>query len=186
MLKPVIHTKVRNFCLLIFMFSLGFFSLSQAKPLSIQTPLPEFTNTNPAHWFNSRPLKRSDLKGKVILLDFWTYGCWNCYRSFPWLNELESELSQNEFQVIGIHTPEFSHEKVAGNVAKKIREFELHHPVMMDNDFSYWNVLKNQYWPSFYLIDKHGRLRFAHIGETHSGDHNAKAMESEIRQLLKE
>ena len=186
MLKPEIHTIVRNLCLLIFIFSPGVFSLSQAKSLSSQPPLPEFTNTNPTQWFNSKPLKQSDLKGKVILIDFWTYCCWNCYRSFPWLNELESELSQEEFQVIGIHTPEFSHEKVAANVAKKIKEFELHHPVMMDNDFAYWKALNNRYWPAFYLVDKHGRLRFAHYGETHSGDQNADAIESEIRQLLKE
>jgi len=166
--------------------SFGLIGLSQAGALASPKLMPEFTNANPQEWFNTKPLKRADLKGKVILLDIWTYGCWNCYRSFPWLNALEAKFSADDFLVIGIHTPEFGHEKDAQNVSKKIKEFKLHHPVMMDNDFSYWKALGNRYWPTFYIIDKQGQIRFIHIGETHAGDRKATKIENEIRQLLLE
>ena len=140
-------SKSRIYIVLLFVSFLGLLVLSQGV-LSTAKLMPEFTNNKPEQWFNSKPLKRAELKGKVVLLDVWTYGCWNCYRSFPWLNELEARFSSDKFQVIGIHTPEFDREKDASNVAKKIKKFKLHHPVMMDNDFAYWNALGNRYWPS--------------------------------------
>lgn len=184
MLIPRTNIKITHFLFIVLCFSL--FNSSEAKTYTNATPLPEFTNTKTDEWFNSVPLKLSDIKGKVVLLDFWTYGCWNCYRSFPWMHELEEKLAPEDFQVIGIHTPEFGHEKVANNVAEKIKQFKLKHPVMMDNNFVYWNSLNNRYWPTFYLIDKKGQLRYSHIGETHSGDRNAQAIEAEILQLLNE
>lgn len=147
---------------------------------------PAFTHNQPRDWFNSGPLTWDDLEGKVVLLDFWTFDCWNCYRSFPWLRELEAELAPEGLQVIGVHTPEFAHEKVRKNVAAKIEEFMLHHPVMMDNDFSYWRAMGNRYWPAFYVIDKRGRVRAAYFGETHSGDRQARRIETVIRELLEE
>jgi len=158
----------------------------QAVPFEEKPLLPEFTTADPAHWFNSRPLQREDLRGKVLLIDVWTFGCWNCYRSFPWLNQLEKTFAGLDFMVIGIHTPEFDHEKDPVAVAKKIQEFALHHPVMMDNDFGYWRALNNRYWPSFYLVDKVGRLRHLHVGETHVGDRRATRIEQQIRALLEE
>ena len=90
---------------------------AQAREIPNQPPLPQFSNSNPAHWFNSAPLRREDLRGKVLLLDIWTYDCWNCYRSFPWLHKLEERFADADFQVIGIHTPEFKHEKEPDRVA---------------------------------------------------------------------
>lgn len=148
--------------------------------------MPEFTERDPAAWINSEPLRMKDLRGKVILLDFWTFDCWNCYRSFPWLTQLEESLDDREFQVIGIHTPEFEHERVRQNVEEKTGEFNLTHPVMMDNDFSYWKSVNNHYWPAFYIIDKNGRLRARFIGETHAGDNRAKEIEGLIKRLLNE
>jgi len=162
------------------------FGFSSADALPKHFPMPEFTNTNPNEWFNTKPLKRDDLKGKVVLLDIWTYGCWNCYRSFPWLNELEAKFSADAFIVIGIHTPEFEKEKKPSSVARNVRKFNLHHPVMMDNDFAYWKALGNRYWPTFYIVDKQGIIRSRYIGETHSGDRNATRIEADIRQLLGE
>lgn len=183
--KPALkmNTQPRITYLLLFLFVFG---LTQMRVIAASTEMPEFKNNNHDEWFNSKPLKRADLKGKVLLIDVWTYGCWNCYRSFPWLIELERKFSPDTFQVIGIHTPEFDHEKTISNVEKNIKKFKLHHPVMMDNDFSYWKALNNRYWPSFYIIDKKGQIRFKHVGETHSGDRNAVNIESEIRQLLLE
>ena len=182
-MKLKINTQPRISYFLLF---LVLFGQNQISAVASSATMPEFKNDNPKEWFNSKPLKREDLKGKVVLIDVWTYGCWNCYRSFPWLNELEGKFSSDSFQVIGIHTPEFDREKTASNVAEKIKKFKLHHPVMMDNDFSYWKALNNRYWPSFYIVDKKGNIRFKHVGETHSGDRNAENIESEIRQLLLE
>lgn len=149
-------------------------------------PAPEFTHTKEEEWLNSKPLSLEELRGKVVLLDFWTFDCWNCYRSFPWLNSLEEKMKTEQLQIIGVHTPEFEHEKIRSNIAEKIDEFMLKHPVMIDNDFSYWRAMGNRYWPAFYLIDKEGNVRARFIGETHAGDKQALAIESAITNLLKE
>ncbi len=149
-------------------------------------PAPEFTHQAPAEWLNSPPLTLESLRGQAVLLDFWTFACWNCYRSFPWLNGLEARLHGRGLFVIGVHTPEFDYERVRGNIEDKIREYGLKHPVMMDNDFSYWNALGNRYWPAFYLIDKQGRLRGRYFGETHAGDRRARQIEADIEALLRE
>lgn len=145
---------------------------------------PAFTHTAAAEWINSPPLTLQSLRGKVVLLDFWTFACWNCYRSFPWLNELEARLHERGLRVIGVHTPEFDHERVRGSIEKKIAEYGLQHPVMMDNDHSYWNAMGNRYWPAFYLIDQQGRVRAHYAGETHAGDAQARRIESDIETLL--
>jgi thiol-disulfide isomerase/thioredoxin len=149
-------------------------------------PLPEFTNQDPRFWLNSAPLRVQDLRGQVVLVDVWTFDCWNCYRSFPWLKGLEARLSDEAFQVIGIHSPEFEHEHDPARVTAKISEFGLQHPVMMDNDFAYWRALENRYWPAFYLVDKKGVVRHLHVGETHAGDARADLIEEQIRVLLAE
>ncbi len=147
---------------------------------------PEFTHTAPASWINGDPLTIGDLAGSVVLLDFWTFECWNCYRSFPWLNDLEARYAERGLKVVGIHTPEFDHEKVRRNVEAKVREFKLAHPVMIDNDYSYWHAMDNRYWPAFYLLDRQGRVRAFFAGETHAGDRRARAIESAIDRLLAE
>lgn len=159
---------------------------AQAKTYAQPVAAPQFTQSHPGDWINSTPLKIEDLKGNVVLLDIWTYSCWNCYRSFPWLNSVEDKFKDQDFQVIGIHTPEFEHEKNYDNVVTKAKEFKLHHPIMLDNDFAYWKALNNQYWPAYYLIDKQGQIRHLFIGETHSGDSRAKKIEHAIKELLDE
>ena len=148
--------------------------------------MPEFTQTDTAAWINSEPLTTSDLRGKVVLIDVWTYGCWNCYNSFPWLRSVEEKFVDQDFVVVGIHTPEFDHEKDRENIVKKVEEFKLHHPVMIDNDFAYWRSLNNKYWPSYYIVDKKGKIRKGFIGETHEGDPRAHKIENLIAELLEE
>ena len=159
---------------------------AQAKTYTQPVPAPQFTQSHPGDWINSAPLKMEDLKGKVVLLDVWTSACWNCYRSFPWLNSMKKKYQDKGLQVIGIHSPEFEYEKNYDNVVAKAKEFKLHHPIMLDNDFAYWNALNNQYWPAYYLIDKQGNIRHLFIGETHAGDNKAKRIESAIAELLAE
>ena len=156
-----------------------------ASPLA-RSPAPEFTHNAAQDWINSPPLRLADLRGKVVLLDIWTFDCWNCYRSFPWLNDLEKRLEPEGLRVIGVHTPEFKHEHERAAVERKVAEFKLHHPVMMDNDFSYWRALGNRYWPAFYIVDKHGVLRETFIGETHIGDARAQRIEALLLELLAE
>ena len=152
--------------------------------LDEMTAAPDFTHNAEDEWLNFAPLTWTDLRGKVVLVDFWTFDCWNCYRSFPWLKTMEARLEPRGLQVIGVHTPEFDHEKVRKNVAAKVKEFDLHHPVMLDNDFSYWRALENRYWPAFYIFDKQGRLRATFIGETQEGDRQAREIEAIIKDLL--
>ena len=148
--------------------------------------VPEFTHNAPLDWLNSTPLRVESLRGKVVLIDFWTFECWNCYRSFPWLKELEEKLSSQSFMVIGVHSPEFERERDRAAVAAKVKEFGLQHPVMIDNDFSYWSAMNNRYWPAFYLVDKQGNIRYRFIGETHAGDRQAMLIEKRLRELLLE
>lgn len=147
---------------------------------------PDFTQLDTKDWLNSNPLTLESLRGNVVLIDFWTFGCWNCYRSFPWLNDMEARLKDSGLVVVGVHSPEFDHEKNRNAVRNKIKEFELQHAVMIDNDMTYWRAMKNRYWPAFYLIDKQGRIRGVYIGETHKGDKRATEIERQITKLLKE
>jgi thiol-disulfide isomerase/thioredoxin len=159
---------------------------AEGGPLREPVPAPEFTHRSANEWINSTPLSLSDLRGKVVLVDFWTFDCWNCYRSFPWLKDMEARLGEKGLQVIGVHSPEFEREKVKANIVAKVKEFGLKHPVMIDTDFSYWHAMGNHYWPAYYLIDKHGSLRAVFVGETHKGDARAEAIESTIKALLAE
>ena len=159
---------------------------SKTLPANAAPSAPEFTRSDADAWLNSPPLRLQDLRGKVVLVDIWTFECWNCYRSFPWLNAVDKQYASQGLQIIGIHSPEFEHEKSRIRIEEKIDAFKLHHPVMMDNDHAYWRALHNRYWPAFYLIDKQGRLRATYVGETHAGDAQALLIQTEIEKLLKE
>lgn len=151
-----------------------------------QPQAPAFTQQGPPDWLNSPPLAWSDLRGQVVLLDFWTFMCWNCYRSFPWLTGLEERLKDRDFRVIGVHTPEFEAERDRTRIAERADHFGLHHPIMVDNDHAYWKAMGNRYWPAYYLIDRQGRVRHYFVGETHAGDERAVEIEARIRELLAE
>lgn len=148
--------------------------------------LPEFTQTSAKEWLNSKPLTRKDLLGKVTLVDFWTFDCWNCYRSFPWLHGVEKKYKDQGFQIVGIHSPEFEHEKVHANIKAKIKQFKITNAVMVDNDMGFWHKMRNRYWPAYYLVDKKGQVRAKYIGETHKNTAQAKNIEAQIEKLLAE
>ena len=146
--------------------------------------LPEFTSSRQKDWINSKPLKKSFLNDKVSVVYFWAFDCWNSYRSFPWLLKLEKRFANSGFQLIGIHTPEFEREKSRKNLEAKVREFNLTHPVMMDNDFRYWRKMQNRYWPAFYIVDRDGRIVYKMIGETHIGQKRAEQFEEVVEGLI--
>jgi thiol-disulfide isomerase/thioredoxin len=123
---------------------------------------PDITN---ATWLNSVPLQLQDLRGKVVMVEFWTFGCYNCRNVEPYVKGWYKKYADQGFVVIGVHSPEFSHEYDLVNVKKYIQEHDIRYPVSIDNDFSTWNRYGNRYWPAMYLIDKHGTIRYVRVGE---------------------
>lgn len=140
-------------------------------------PAPEFMGIS--HWLNSAPLTMAELKGNVVLVDFWTYSCINCIRTLPYVTKWYDQYHDKGLVVIGVHTPEFPFEKVTDNVATAIKRFGINYPVAQDNDYGTWQAYKNQYWPAEYLIDQKGNIVYTHFGEGEY-DHTENA----IRQLL--
>jgi cytochrome c biogenesis protein CcdA/thiol-disulfide isomerase/thioredoxin len=124
---------------------------------------PEFKGLD--GWINSEPKTIEDLKGKVVLVDFWTYSCINCIRTQPYLKDWYSTYKDSGFEIIGVHAPEFSFEKVRANVENAVKKAGITYPVALDNDFMTWGAYKNQYWPASYLIDQEGNVRRVHYGE---------------------
>lgn len=134
-----------------------------------------------AHWLNTSPLVIEQLRGKVVLIDFWTYSCVNCVRTLPHVTGWYEKYKDKGFVVIGVHTPEFAFEKETQNVQNALNQFKIHYPVAQDNDYKTWQAYKNHYWPAEYLIDAKGHIRRTHFGEGHYDE-----MELAIRELLKE
>ena len=148
-------------------------------------PAPAFTG-KAGDWLNSAPLTWDALRGHVTLVEFWTFACWNCERTIPWLQTLEPRYGARGLKLVGIHTPELAQEYERDNVVRKVAELGVRWPVMLDNDYKYWNAYGNRYWPAFYLVDSRGRVRASFAGETHAGDGNAQAIERNIEALLAE
>ena len=124
---------------------------------------PEFAGLGP--WYNTQPLNLAALKGKVVLVDFWTYSCINCVRTLPHIQTLWSKYKEQPFVIVGVHAPEFTFEKKPENVAEAIRTHNLDYPIAQDNDFATWKAFGNHYWPAKYLIDADGMIRYTHFGE---------------------
>jgi cytochrome c biogenesis protein CcdA/thiol-disulfide isomerase/thioredoxin len=132
-------------------------------------------------WLNSPPLNRDELKGKVVLVDFWTYSCINCLRSIPYVRAWAEKYKNSGLVVIAVHTPEFAFEKDPDNVRRAVRELNISYPVALDNDYKIWKAFNNSYWPADYLIDVTGKIRHHHFGE---GKYDET--EQQIQELLKE
>ena len=132
-------------------------------------------------WLNSPPLTAEGLRGKVVLVDFWTYSCINCLRALPYVREWEQRYRDQGLVVIGVHAPEFAFERNLGNVQRAVKELKIDYPVAIDNEFAIWRGFNNRYWPAHYFIDAQGRIRARHFGEG-----NYAQSERIIRQLLRE
>lgn len=154
----------------------------EPSDLPVLGEAPEFTGNQ--EWFNTpggEPLTLAQLKGKVVLVDFWTYTCINCLRTLPHLREWWSKYEDKGLVIVGVHTPEFPFERSADNVRDALGQNKLRYPVVQDNDYATWNAYQNQYWPAKYLIDARGRVRYTHFGE---GEYDTT--EQAIRSLLAE
>ncbi|RQR50365.1 thioredoxin [Burkholderia sp. Bp9126] len=124
---------------------------------------PEFAGIE--RWHNSAPLKLSELRGKVVLVDFWTYSCINCIHTIPYVNEWYRKYRDQGLVVIGVHTPEYPFEQDARNVADALGRFGIRYPVAQDNRYDTWNAYGNRYWPALYLVDANGRIVYTRFGE---------------------
>jgi cytochrome c biogenesis protein CcdA/thiol-disulfide isomerase/thioredoxin len=150
--------------------------------LPVYGPAPEFTDTE--RWFNTpgdRPLTMRGLRGRVVLIDFWTYSCVNCIRTLPYLEAWDRRYRKDGLTIVGVHSPEFPFEREAGNVEAAVAREGIEYPVVQDNELGTWNAYGNQYWPAEYFVDSRGRVRFADFGE---GSYGKK--EKVIRELLAE
>jgi cytochrome c biogenesis protein CcdA/thiol-disulfide isomerase/thioredoxin len=150
---------------------------SNGSDLSDLGPAPEFTGID--HWLNSKPLTLADLRGKVVLVDFWTYSCINCIRTLPYVEGWYEKYASDGLVVVGVHAPEFAFEHDTGNVSAAIARYGITYPVAQDNEFATWSAYNNEYWPADYLIDATGHIRAEHFGE---GDYDGT--EADIRALL--
>jgi cytochrome c biogenesis protein CcdA/thiol-disulfide isomerase/thioredoxin len=148
-----------------------------------KSSLPDFGVAPPLHpdgaWINSGPLTLSQLRGKVVLVDFWTYSCINCLRTLPHLKAWYAAYHSKGLEIIGVHTPEFAFEHVTSNVRAAVKRLGITYPVVQDNSYKTWDNYANQYWPAEYLIDRTGHVRHTHFGE---GEYNVT--EQLIRKLL--
>ena len=151
----------------------------QGSKLQDYGQAPEFQGIS--QWLNSKPLTLTSLRGKVVLIDFWTYSCVNCIRTLPYVKRWYDTYRDAGLVVVGVHTPEFAFEHVPGNVEKAVQSFGIDYPVALDNDFGTWTAWGNRYWPAEYYIDRQGHVRYAHFGE---GDY--AGTEKVIRTLLAE
>jgi cytochrome c biogenesis protein CcdA/thiol-disulfide isomerase/thioredoxin len=152
------------------------------KKLPVLGVAPEFVDTQ--QWFNTpgdKPLTLKGLRGRVVLVDFWTYSCINCIRTLPYLKAWDAKYRKDGLTIVGVHTPEFPFEREASNVQAAIDENGIRYPVVQDNEQATWNAYGNQYWPAEYFIDAQGRVRYVHFGE---GEYGEK--EKVIRELLAE
>ncbi|MBC3246174.1 cytochrome c biogenesis protein DipZ [Pseudomonas lurida] len=150
---------------------------------------PERANTQGAmpplagavEWLNSPELTRESLKGKVVLVDFWTYDCINCQHTLPYVKAWAKKYEKDGLVVIGVHTPEYGYERIIGNVKDQVRKLGITYPVAIDNNYAIWRSFDNQYWPAHYLIDASGQVRYTHFGEG-----RYEAQEQMIQTLLDE
>lgn len=154
-------------------------TLSRAASTGPTSPAaaPEFTGID--NWLNSDPLTLAQLRGKVVLVDIWTYTCINCVRTLPYVTSWYQKYKDQGLEVVGVHTPEFPFERSSPNVQKAIERFGITYPVAQDNRYATWEAYRNQYWPAFYLIDKQGRIVYRHFGEGQYAE-----TEAQIQRLL--
>jgi len=171
MLKSIVATFALSLSLLA-----GCAPGAQAEPAR-PTPAPEFTGIS--NWLNAPPQTIAGLKGKVVLVEFWTYSCINCIHVLPHVKQWDERYRDQGLTVIGVHTPEYDEEHSTENVRRAIERFGIAYPVAQDNDYATWNAYGNRFWPALYLLDREGRIVYRHYGE---GDY--EATEQRIRELL--
>ncbi|MDQ2736761.1 MAG: thioredoxin family protein [Pseudomonadota bacterium] len=159
--------------------SLGLLAAAAAVSLPVEGQFPGFAGAN--GWLNSPPLTADALRGKVVLVDIWTYGCVNCLNALPHVNEWAAKYKDQGLVIVGVHSPEFGYEHRPENVQRAAGDLGITFPIAIDNDFKIWNSFSNRFWPALYFVDAEGRVRHHHFGE---GDYELS--DAVIRTLLDE
>ncbi|VVO08092.1 cytochrome c biogenesis protein DipZ [Pseudomonas fluorescens] len=154
-------------------------SAASSMELGVKGTLPPLAGA--VEWLNSAPLSSESLRGKVVLVDFWTYDCINCQHTLPYVNDWAKKYEKDGLVVIGVHTPEYPYEKIISNVRKQVKQLGIGYPVAIDNNYAIWRAFDNQYWPAHYFIDAKGQVRYSHFGEGSYAE-----QEKVIQQLLQE
>ena len=154
-------------------------SAAAVAPLPDLGPMPELTGGT--RWINSPPIARAELRGRVTMIEIWTYGCYNCLNALPHIKGTAARYKAAGLVTIGVHTPEFDREKIPANVERRVKELGVEFPVVMDNNFAIWRAFNNRFWPAVYIVDKQGRIRFHHDGEGRYAD-----IDAAVRTLLAE
>jgi thiol-disulfide isomerase/thioredoxin len=155
-----------------------FFGTSAEYKSSESATAPELAAGD---WINSQPLKLKDLRGRVVLIEFWTFGCYNCRNTLPHIKDWDNRYRQQGLTIVGVHSPEFDEERNVETLRSQVASLGIHYPVVSDNDFQTWNAYKVQAWPTVFLLDKQGRIRWMRVGE---GDY--AETERLIQKLLAE
>ncbi len=168
------HTKVKNILSLLVCTAL--FAVTAGGGVGMAAP--EIASET---WINSPPRTLAALRGQVVLVEFWTFDCYNCRNVEPYVKRWHERYAPRGLVVVGVHSPEFSHERDVANVRRYVSENGIRHAVVLDNDFAIWNRYQNRYWPAMYLVDKQGVIRYVRIGEGGYGE-----TERRIEQLLAE
>jgi thiol-disulfide isomerase/thioredoxin len=157
---------------------------SAAQPTRMNQAAPELQGEQ---WINSKPISLASRQGNVTVVHFWTFDCINCRHNLPSYQRWEEKLAGRNVVVIGVHTPELPQERVAANVAKKVAEYKINWPVLLDPEMKNWRSWKQEFWPAVYLIDKHGKVRYRWDGElNYGGMDGEKKMLELIEKLLSE
>ena len=156
-------------------------SKAKAEPTldNARGPMPSLSGA--VEWLNSPALTSESLRGKVVLVDFWTYDCINCQHTLPYVKDWAQKYQKDGLVVIGVHTPEYGFERIISNVRDEVKKLGITYPVAIDNNYAIWRNFDNQYWPAHYLIDAKGQVRFTHFGEG-----RYETQEKMIQQLLQE
>jgi thiol-disulfide isomerase/thioredoxin len=152
-------------------------STALAQDSTAKAPAPDFAGID--RWFNSRPLSIAGLRGKVVLVEFWTHECINCLHVLPHTKALYDKYAKDGLVIVGVHTPEYDEERDPANVRAAIARYGITWPVAMDNGYQTWNAYGNRFWPALYLVDRDGRVVYSHFGEG-----NYEETEARVRQLL--
>ena len=154
------------------------FGISAEYESSESTTAPALAHGD---WINSEPLKLENLRGRVVLIEFWTFGCINCRNTLPFVKSWHDRYREKGLTVIGVHSPEFAEERIVENLRRQVVSLGINYPVVSDNDYQTWNAYNVQAWPTMFLLDKQGRIRWKHVGE---GDYDET--ERVIQKLLAE
>lgn len=154
-------------------------TVAAAAPLQKQVQAPEFAGIST--WLNSEPLSMQQLRGKVVLVDFWTFDCINCINTLPFVKSWHDKYKDQGLVVVGVHTPEYAHERSTDNVKSAMKRFDIRYAVAQDNRYATWTAYSNRYWPAAYLINKKGQIVYTHFGEG-----KYQEIEATIRALLAE